>query len=100
MGGARASVDFAHGLPTVVRNFFGGTTTFSYEAPESASPRLAEASTPNGLHIKYTHDASGRLASVDCSAYRVEYTYDDHGHLTGLRHVASEKGEDVSRVVR
>lgn len=69
-----------------------GALTFSYFESGALVGRLREARAPGGMRRSYRYDGVGRLASVDCGdAYRVEYSYDPRGLLTGLAYVAQPR---------
>jgi RHS repeat-associated protein len=84
--GKTASVEYDQGRPRHIRQFDGGELTVSYAGEDS---RPEQVRTPNGLELKFGFDLKKRVKSVKCGdACRVEYEYDPHDRLTGLKLVA------------
>jgi YD repeat-containing protein len=81
-------IELDRGLPARIVDFDGAETRLAYETGKRG-PRLARARTEPGLELVYGYDQEDRLTSVTCgSSYRVRYSYDAGGRLTGLRREA------------
>jgi hypothetical protein len=85
-GGAAETMDFDGGLLVGTQKFDMGRTRYDYEAVGEAGRRLKGMRTANGLELAYEYDEAGRVAAVTCgSVYRLEYSHDDDGRMTGWK---------------
>ena len=81
-----------HGRPTHVRQFDGGVFTLAYDENAPSNGQLKAITTPSGLQVQYSHDATHRLAHVNVGeAYRIAYHYDAQDRLVGITRMPSSE---------
>lgn len=93
-GDATSLIEFARGKPIKVRQFDGGEMRISYYDRDVPPGKIKAIRTPDDLVITYKYDNADRMAAINyAKKYRVEYTYDEQGRVTGVVQMVANDDE-------